>query len=95
MTNHDSVFEASTNENSVFILFQAYDGVKSYRPAHCEHYYSADLTKTLRINVDKALSQLQGGVDAAIVSEDENLLFQLHALQAWQVSENSDVNSIF
>ena len=47
----------------------SYDGVKRFSPAYCENYYSADLTKTLRINVDKALSQLQApGVDAAIVS---------------------------
>ena len=36
--------------------------------SYCENYYSKDQTKTLRINVDKALSQLQTGVDAAIVS---------------------------
>ena len=46
-----------------------YDDVKRLMPHHCENYYSADLTKTLRINVDKALSQLQDGVDAAIVSD--------------------------
>ena len=45
-----------------------YDDVKRLNPHHCENYYSADLTKTLRINVDKALSKLQDGVDAAIVS---------------------------
>ena len=45
-----------------------YDDVKRLNPEHCENYYSADLTKTLRINVDKALSKIQDGVDAAIVS---------------------------
>ena len=36
--------------------------------SYCENYYSKDRTKTLRINIDKALNQLQTGVDAAIVS---------------------------
>ena len=46
----------------------SYEGVKRYKPAYCENYYSADLTKTLSINVDKALNKLAGGLDAAIVS---------------------------
>ena len=45
-----------------------YEGIKRFSPAYCENFYSEDLTKTLRINVDKALSQLGDGVDAAIVS---------------------------
>ena len=51
-----------------------YDDVKRLNPEHCENYYSADLTKTLRINVDKALSKIQDGVDAAIVSISYSLL---------------------
>ena len=46
-----------------------YEGIKRFSPAYCENFYSEDLTKTLRINVDKALSQLGDGVDAAIVSK--------------------------
>lgn len=44
-----------------------YDHVKRLSPAYCENYYSTDLTKTLTINVDKAVQQLQNGVDAAII----------------------------
>jgi len=44
-----------------------YDHVKRLSPLYCENYYTTDLTKTLRINVDKALSQLQNEVDAAII----------------------------
>lgn len=42
--------------------------VQSLAPHYCENYYSKDRTKTLPINVDKALHQLAQGVDAAIVS---------------------------
>ncbi len=35
---------------------------------YCENLYQKDLTKTLRINVDKALINFQSGIDAAIVS---------------------------
>ena len=48
-----------------------YDGIKRFQPAYCENYYSEDLTKTLRINVDKALSHLGNQVDAAIVSSEQ------------------------
>jgi len=48
----------------------AYDDVKRLRPSYCENYYSKDQTKTLRVNIDKALNQLQTGVDAAIIYED-------------------------
>jgi len=48
----------------------AYEDVKRLRPRYCENYYSKDRTKTLRINVDKALTQLQLGVDAAIIYEE-------------------------
>ena len=46
-----------------------YEDIKRLSPRHCENYYSMDFTKTLSINVDKALGQLQAGVDAAIVSD--------------------------
>jgi len=48
----------------------AYEDVKRLRPSYCENYYSKDRTKTLRINIDKALNQLQTGVDAAIIYEE-------------------------
>lgn len=51
-----------------------YEGIKRFSPAYCENYYSEDLTKTLRINVDKALSQLGDGVDAAIVSRHHHFI---------------------
>ena len=48
----------------------AYEHAKRLTPAYCENYYSTDLTKTLTINVDKAVQHLMNGVDAAIVSTD-------------------------
>jgi len=45
----------------------AYEHAKRLTPAYCENYYSTDLTKTLTINVDKAVQQLMNGVDAAII----------------------------
>ena len=62
-----------------------YEGIKRFSPAYCENFYSEDLTKTLRINVDKALSQLGDGVDAAIVSRIQNNNF-FQAEQAFKGS---------
>ena len=45
-----------------------YDHMERLSPYYCENYYSTDLNKTLTSNVDRAVQQLQSGVDAAIVS---------------------------
>jgi len=44
-----------------------YDHMERLSPYYCENYYSTDLDKTLTSNVDRAVQQLQSGVDAAII----------------------------
>ncbi|XP_023340595.1 ectonucleotide pyrophosphatase/phosphodiesterase family member 6 isoform X2 [Eurytemora carolleeae] len=47
-----------------------YDAEKRLRFDFCENLYQKDGTKTLRINVDKALMNFQSEFDAAIIYED-------------------------
>ena len=45
-------------------------GQKQYTPKHCENVFDKDDSKTLYINLDRALQELGDGVDAAFVYED-------------------------
>jgi hypothetical protein len=55
---------------------------------YCENLYQKDLTKTLRINVDKALINFQSGIDAAIVSISLLVIYDRVELQEFNAQSS-------